>query len=149
MSSSELSLHFSSKTEVNVSFDGTESGTLSFTNPVTEKDRSDIRWYVETYGSASLADPDDQEARRIEARLPEIDKALFDAVFDNRAAQRVFDRFQDADSKQRVLTINSQDASILSLPWELLHDPTGVFLFRERPHISVRRKISGATGGRT
>ena len=148
MGNAELSLRFSSNTEVNVSFDSTESGTLPFANPVTKKDRDDIKWYIETYGSASLADPDDQEAKRIEARLPEIGKALFRAVFDDRAAQRALNRFQDADSQQRVLTINSQDASILSLPWELLHDPTGVFLFREKPHISVRRKISGATGGR-
>ena len=152
MSGTELALRFSSNTEVNVSFDGTESGKLAFANPVTGKDRSDVRWYVETYGSASLADPDDQEAKRIKDRLPEIGKALFNAVFkergDDRAAQRLFDRFQDADSQQRVLTINTQDASILSLPWELLHDPSGAFLFREKPHISVRRKISGAEKGR-
>ncbi|MCL4204545.1 MAG: tetratricopeptide repeat protein [Pirellulaceae bacterium] len=80
--------------------------------------------------------------------MPEIGKALFHAVFDHRAAQRLFNRFQDADDRQRVLTINSQDASILALPWELLHDPSGTFLFREKPHISVRRRISGATGGR-
>ena len=148
MSSTELVLKFSSNTQVNVSFDGTESGRLDFANPVTAKDRTDIRWYVETYGSASLAEPDDKEAERIQARLREIGKAIFRAVFDKRAAQRVFNRFQDAESQQRVLTINSQDASILSLPWELLHDPSGAFLFREKPHISVRRKITGATGGR-
>jgi hypothetical protein len=59
-----------------------------------------------------------------------------------------FHRFHDADSRKRVLTINSQEASILALPWELPHDPTGTFLFRERPHISIRRRITGATGGR-
>ena len=148
MDGTELALNFSSNTEVNVSFDGTDSGKLAFANPVTEQDRAEIRWYVETYGAVSLADPDDQEARRIKARLPEIGKALFKSVFDNRAAERLFNRFQDADDRQRVLTINSQDASILALPWELLHDPSGTFLFREKPHISVRRKISGATGGR-
>jgi hypothetical protein len=148
MNGTELALNFSSNTEVNVSFDGTDSGKLDFANPVTEQDRDEIRWYVETYGAKSLADPDDREARRIKARLPEIGKALFKSVFDNRAAQRLFNRFQDADDRQRVLTINSQDASILALPWELLHDPSGTFLFREKPHISVRRKISGATGGR-
>ena len=47
-----------------------------------------------------------------------------------------------------MLTIDTHSAPVLSLPWELLHDPTGVYLFRERPHISVRRRISGATGGR-
>src|SRR5262249_49751873 len=148
MNGTELSLHFPSSTEVIVSFDGTDSGKLAFANPVTDKDRTEIRWYVETYGARSLADPDDQEARRIKARLPEIGKALFTSVFDSRAAQRLFDRFQDAGARQRVLTINTQAASILALPWELLHDPSGTFLFREKPHISVRRRISGATGGR-
>ena len=101
MSHTALALTFSSNTEVDVSFDGVDSGQLPFANPVTDKDRSDIRWYVETYGAKSLDDPDDDEARRVEARLREIGKALFGAVFDNRAAQRLFDRFQDADDRQR------------------------------------------------
>ena len=150
MRNTELVLHFSSDTAVNVSFDGADSGRLPFADPVTDKDRSDIRWYVETYGAHSLAEPDDEEAFRIEARLPGIGAALFTAVFGGRAAQRVFDRFQDADDRQRVLTIDAQDAAILSLPWELLRDPAGrgAFLFREKPRISVRRRISGGTGGR-
>nr|VFJ42528.1 MAG: Tetratricopeptide repeat-containing protein [Candidatus Kentron sp. DK] len=154
MTGAELILHFSGdtagNTAVNVSFAGTDSGQLPFINPITDRDRSDIRWYVETYGAHSLAEPDDEEARRIETRLPEIGAALFTAVFADRAAQRVFDRFQDTDDRQRVLTIDAQDAAILSLPWELLRDPAGpgAFLFRDRPRISVRRRITGATGGR-
>ncbi len=148
MNGTELVLKFSGKAAVDVWFDGTDSGRLEFVNPVTDKDRSDIRWYVETYGAMSLADPDDKEASRIKARLSAIGEALFKAVFKEREAARLFDRFQDADDRQRVLTIDSQDASILALPWELLRDPSGTFLFREKPHISVRRRISGATGGR-
>ena len=146
----ELVLRFPDQDHVSVSYEGADSGPLPFANPVTEKDRQDIAWYVETYGAHSLADPDDAEAQRMEARLPEIGKALFEAVFGgaNRAAERIFNRFQDLEGEQRVLTIDTQSAPVLSLPWELLHDPTGVFLFRERPHISVRRRISGATGGR-
>ena len=148
MSDVELSLRFSGNNQVNVSFDGTDSGTLPFENPVTAKDRSDIRWYIETYGAVSLDAPDDQEARRIEARLAEIGKALFKSVFPPGKRSSAFMAFRDFKAEQRVLTIDAQDASILSLPWELLHDPKGIFLFRERPHISIRRKISGATGGR-
>ena len=72
-------------------------------------------------------------------------------MFEDRPAQRVFNRFQDTDAQERVLTIDSQDSAILSLPWELLHDSSngGVFLFRENPRISIRRKISGVTGGRS
>jgi len=150
MAAPELVLRFPGPAQVSVAYDGTDSSQFPFTNPVTDKDRSDIRWYVETYGAQSLADPDDAEARRIQARLSAIGKALFNAVFaDHRAAERLFNRFQDADGEHRVLTIDTQNAAILSLPWELLHDPTGVYLFREKPHISVRRRISGATGGRS
>lgn len=144
----ELSLRFTGNSQVCVSFGGTESGTLPFASPVTAKDRTDIRWYVETYGASSLAAPDDGEAGRIKSRLPEIGTALFGAVFSSMEAVQRFLDFRNAKADQLVLTINAEDASILSLPWELLHDPTGVFLFRERPHISIRRKISGATGGR-
>ena len=139
MNNTELALHFPDRTHVNVRLDGTESGRLAFANPLSVKDRQDIRWYVETYGARSLAEPDDNEAERIKDRLAEIGRSLFDAVFTERASQRVFDRFQDGETNQRVLTVNSQDAAILSLPWELLRDPTGTFLFRKKPRISVRR----------
>jgi hypothetical protein len=144
----ELCLRFPNPAEVSVAYEGTDSGLLAFHNPVTDKDRSDIRWYVETYGAQSLADPDDAEARHIEARLAEIGKALFKAVFSAMEAYEPYLAFRNDTRGPRVLTIDSQNAAILSLPWELLHDPKGVFLFRENPRISVRRRISGATGGR-
>lgn len=148
MSGTELAIQFLSGTEVKVSFEGTDSGQMAFVNPISDKDRTDIKWYVETYGAQSLADPDDQEARRIKARLPEIGKALFHSVLGHAAAYEPYLDFRNRSSANRVLTISSEDAGILALPWELLHDPKGVFLFREKPHISIRRKITGATKGR-
>ncbi len=148
MDNAELTLYFPNASQVIVKYGEYDSGLQGFINPVTNKDRADIVWYVETYGAASLAEPDDDEARRIEARLPEIGKALFNAAFGAIKCQRVFDRFQEADMAHRVLTIDAENAAILALPWELLHDPSGGYLFRERPHISVRRRISGAIGGR-
>lgn len=148
MNGTELAIQFPSSTEVNVSFEGTDSGKMAFVNPVSDKDRTDIKWYVETYGAQSLADPDDAEAKRIKARLPEIGKALFSAVFGKTEAYEPYLDFRNKPSANRVLTISSQDAGILALPWELLHDPKGVFLFREKPYISIRRKITGATKGR-
>jgi len=148
MSGTELAIQFLSGTEVKVSFEGTDSGQMAFVNPISDKDRTDIKWYVETYGAQSLADPDDAEARRIKARLPEIGKALFRSVLGHAAAYEPYLDFRNRSSANRVLTISSEDAGILALPWELLHDPKGVFLFREKPHISIRRKITGATKGR-
>ena len=147
MSDVELSLRFSGNNQVNVSFDGTDSGELLFESPVTDKDRSDIRWYIETYSAHSLDAPDDQEAKRIEARLVEIGKDLFKAVFSSGEASERFYDFRKSEAEQRVLTIDAQDASILSIPWELLHDPKGVFLVRERPHISIRRKSPAQRAG--
>ncbi len=146
----ELNLRFTGHDAVEVRLDGLESGLLPFANPLTQKDRDDLRWYLETYGASSLGDPDDKQARGVKDRLPLIGKALFDAVFSERATQRLFDRFQDAGDTDRQLTIAGEHAEVLSLPWELLHDSAngGAFLFRERPAVSIRRKLAGATGGR-
>lgn len=145
---SELAVYFPSATELNVSFDGIDSGKHAFVNPLTERDRSDIRWYVGVYGAASLADPDDQEAKRIETRLSEIGKSLFEAVFGMAASSRVFRHCADASSERHVLTLKSDEASVHALPWELLSDPDDTFLFRGRPRFNIRRQISGATAGR-
>lgn len=91
MSHAELILRFPDADHINVAFEGNDSGPQPFTNPVTEKDRADIRWYIETYGSQSLDDPDDAEAARIEARLPEIGRALFKQVF---TADEARDRYK-------------------------------------------------------
>lgn len=148
--STELHLSFTGSDQVQVQFNRADSGTLPFVNPLTEGDRKDIRWYLEVYGTRSLADPDDDEANRIKLRLPQLGKALFDAVFENRAAQRVFNEFQDCQQEARLLTVHAEHPAVLSLPWELLHDSAtgGVFLFHENPRISVRRRLPGGTGGR-
>ncbi len=146
----ELNLRFPNPKHVIVSLDGVESGELPFAIPLGVKDTEDIRWYVEVYGAHSLGDPDDQEARRISEQLPIWGKAMFDAVFGDRAAQRLLNEFQDATNDTRLLTITAEHPDILALPWELLHDSAagGGFLFMETPRISIRRRVAGITGGR-
>ena len=146
----ELVLHFDRQDAIEVRFGEVDSGAFEFVSPVTAKDRADIQWYLEVYGAHSLGDPDDLEASRIRRRLVEIGDALFDAAFASRAAQRLFNEFQDDEQSDRLLTISTRHPSVLSLPWELLHDPAsgGVFLFREHPTVSIRRRFRGGTGGR-
>jgi len=146
----ELNLRFPDPDHVVVSRGGEDSGTLPFASPLTAKDRQDLRWYLEVYGAHSLGDPDDGEARRIAVQLPIWGKRLFEAVFGERAAARIFNGFQDAEDGARLLTVSTEHPAILALPWELLHDPAtgGVFLFNERPRISIRRRVAGAGGGR-
>ena len=93
----ELNLVFPDKDHFCVRFDGTDSGALEFTNPLTAKDRKEIQWYLEVYGSHWSDEPDDIEARRIANQLPVWGKALFDAVFSDSAAARLFNSFQDRE----------------------------------------------------
>ncbi|HLY65903.1 MAG TPA: CHAT domain-containing protein, partial [Chloroflexota bacterium] len=146
--STELDLRFPDPAHLRVSLAGEESGLVPFTSPLTGQDRRDLPWYLEVYGADSLADPDDKEAERIAARLPRLGKALFDAVFQGPAL-RLFHRLQEGQDSTRLLTVSAEHPEILALPWELLHDsaPGGVYLFRETPCISVRRRLAGATGG--
>ena len=137
----ELDLCFPDTEHVEVSYDGLEStGLLPFTAPLTTKDYSDIRWYVETYGAYSIGEPDDAEAARINAKLTEIGKALFQSVFQHPAAQRLFNAFQNARQQNRHLTISTGNPAILALPWELLHD-SQMHLFHQS--INLRRRLDG------
>jgi hypothetical protein len=73
--SSELNLRFPDAAHVEATYDGEPSGMLPFASPLTDQDRRDLPWYLEIYGAHSLGDPDDAEAARIAARLPELGKA--------------------------------------------------------------------------
>ena len=113
----ELNLVFPDKDRIEVRR-RTESGALEFTNPLTAKDREEIRWYLEVYGTHWSDEPDDIEARRIEGQLPIWGKALFDSVFSDSSAARIFNSFQDQREQARLLTIRAEDPAILSLPWD-------------------------------
>ncbi|HJX53677.1 MAG TPA: tetratricopeptide repeat protein [Polyangia bacterium] len=124
------------------------SGHLSFGNPITGKDLQDIQWYVETYGAHSLGDPDDREAARIASQLSVWGSRLFQAVFHDDTAKSRFFQFWQVEDEARLLTVSAEHPTILSLPWELLHDANsgGGYLFMANPRISIRRRVAGATG---
>ncbi|BAY28322.1 TPR domain protein [Nostoc carneum NIES-2107] len=145
----ELNLRFPEINQVIVRLDDQETNTLNFISPLTAEDLEDIRWYFEVYAKSYTADVDDEGAKRIEENFQQWGTGLFEAVFQNRAAQRIFNDFQDADEPGRLLTISASHPAILSLPWELLRDPASdIYLFNENPRISVRRRLPGAGGGR-
>ena len=144
----ELNLRFPGVDRVIVSFDGDETQALEFLSPITQADRDDIRWYLETYAASYATDVDDARAKRIAQKLPEWGEALFDAVFRHRAAQRLCDDFLDEDEPGKLLTIAARHPEILALPWELLRDSEGTYLLHDNPRISIRRKLAGAGGGR-
>ncbi len=144
----ELNLRFPEVNKVIIKFDDQETDTLEFTLPLSPEDREDIRWYLEVYATRYTTDVDDTRAKRIADKLPQWGEALFNTVFFSRAAQRIFNDFQDETSAGRLLTISASHPEILSLPWELLRDPEGTYLVHENPRISIRRRLAGAGGGR-
>ncbi|MGI2908789.1 CHAT domain-containing protein [Tolypothrix sp. VBCCA 56010] len=144
----ELNLRFPENHQVIVTFDGQETERLDFASPLSAADREEIRWYLETYAVHYTTDVDDTRAEGIAKKFRQWGEDLFNAVFQNRAAQRLFNYFQDENQPGRLLTISASHPAILSLPWELLCDPQGTYLFHENPRISIRRRLAGAGGGR-
>ena len=142
----ELTLNFTTADQVTVSFDDETSDAIAFSSPWTAQHQKDLRWYVETYSTGYMTEVDDRRAEQIAAQLKEWGKALFNQVFGTRDAQRLFNAFQDSREKGRVVSLNAEQPKILALPWELLHDPQGNYLFNENPRISIRRKLK--RGGR-
>ncbi len=142
----ELNLRLPDPKHLIVTLGRESAGPLDFGVRITVKDREEIRWYLETYAASYTTDVDDAEARRIEAKLPEWGTALFDATFHHRSAQRLFRVFQGTTDQDRLLTISAEHPAILSLPWELLRDPNGTYLFDENPRISILRRVTGQTG---
>jgi hypothetical protein len=86
-----------------------------------------------------MADVDDDKADQIVANLPQWGTKLFNAVFKERAASRLYEDFLYA--KGHLLTISAKHPAILSLPWELLYDPESTFLSNHEPTISIRHRL--------
>jgi tetratricopeptide (TPR) repeat protein len=136
--SQELIIHFNTPTEFSIRYDNDETKILPFKNPISDADYQDMHWYLETYATNYIAEPDENRAERTEQHLPLWGEALFKAVFlQDRTAQRMLERDED----KRYVTISAVFPEILSLPWELLKEPNGVFLFNKNPRIAVRRSL--------
>jgi len=146
----ELNLEFPDADHVIVTLQRNASRRLPFVDPLNADDHRDLRWYLEIYGAHSLGDPDDKRAQRVAARLPELGRALFQAALGDPEAQLRYSQFLLREQGTRLLTISAEHPAILALPWELLHGPAAgsVHLFLERPPISVRRRVLGASDGR-
>jgi hypothetical protein len=144
----ELTLSFSSIDLVTVTLTNRSPISIPFTSPLTKDDWEDMQWYLEVYPTQYAANVDDSRAERIVAKLKVWGQGLFNAVFADRAAERLFNEFQDENVEGRQISIAASQPEILRLPWELLCDPSGTYLVHEQPRIALRRQLAGAGGGR-
>jgi tetratricopeptide (TPR) repeat protein len=144
----DLTLSFAEIDRVTVTLTDRPPTSIPFTSPLTREDWEDMQWYLEAYPNQYAADVDDLRADRIVAKLKVWGQELFQAVFSDRIAERLFNDFQDENVDGRQITIAASQPEILRLPWELLCDPQGTYLVHEQPRIAIRRQLAGAGGGR-
>jgi tetratricopeptide (TPR) repeat protein len=132
---------FDAPVPVRVRFDGRDTEAFDFTNPLTEKDLGELRWYLERYW-VWPSGPDYDRARKVEASLPQWGEALFEAIFSHAPAMRMFEAFdrERRDNSGGTLVIDGIEPRVLRLPWELLADEGG-YLFSKQPPVQVRRRL--------
>jgi len=110
----------------------------AFTNPLAEKDLKDLRWYLEDYLDWPFNPIIRGRGEEIEAKLDEWGAALFRALFAGPEARVLYDRLVEAKDGERFLTLQSPDARVLRLPWELLRDKAGPLI---TAGVSIRRHV--------
>lgn len=107
-----------------------------FTFALSSDDREHLRWYLEDFmdfpygGSVARAE-------RVQDRLVEWGRALFDHVLGDAWGRSSFQQLADSTAP-RLLTIVSADAEVQRLPWELIAETRGPLAHRG---IAVRRQI--------
>jgi tetratricopeptide (TPR) repeat protein len=135
----ELNIDFHSANKFFIHFDNRSSEMLDFQIAFEDKEQKAIKWYFETYATDYTTEVDDDEAQSVVDKLPVWGARLFEALFGNHVARRLYEDFQKQGG---LLTVSATHPAILSLPWELLYDPESTFLYNYKPHISIRRRLA-------
>jgi hypothetical protein len=114
--------------------------------PLAAADLEALRWYLETYIEFA-GEGDRARARGIEARMADWGRALFAALFDNRPGGVIERDLMRAVEHGRpaLITLASDDASVLAQPWELLRNRQGPLTFQG---VSLRRQLRTPGGTR-
>src|SRR5713226_5809853 len=95
-----------------------------FSDPLTQAERDDLFWYLEEYWKWPYLEFA-KRCKRVEALLGEVGRRLYDALFQSKEAQTIVQVWQQRENVQHQISMVSDIARILGLPWELLADPQG------------------------
>ncbi|NOZ27623.1 MAG: tetratricopeptide repeat protein [Chloroflexi bacterium] len=116
-----------------------DSEPAPFITPLTDKELAELRWYLELYWRWPTG-PDYARAQKLESRLEDMGRRLWQSLFGHADAMRVAQQFLDAADDPKLLTIDAVEPRVLRLPWELLADEDG-HVFNASPPIVVRRRL--------
>jgi len=122
------------------------SGNL-LTDPLSEAERSELRWYLEDYWRWPF-EQFQERGQAMEALLPELGRRLYAQVFSGDAARDILQAWRHADpgeGSRRISIVSSMPAA-LALPWELLHDTTGFLVLRTRQPVAIVRRVPRQEG---
>ena len=105
--------------QVDVSLLGSERVRCEFDFALSAQEQEDLRWYLEDYQYPE--DPGPSIATRIEQRIDEIGKQLFNRLFATAQGQRLWGRLQPQLANARI-EIQAEVSEATTIPWELLRD---------------------------
>ena len=119
-----------------------ESKLFPLDLPLGKEEQDELRWYLEEYYQFPGAG-DHVKAQKVEARLKDWGKALFDSAFGTAEGTNVYRNLMEAtqDSKQGLITLGATDPEVLVQPWEMMRDSKGVLALRG---VTLRRQLQGA-----
>ncbi|MFN2284177.1 MAG: hypothetical protein ACK2UQ_07130, partial [Anaerolineae bacterium] len=87
----------------------------------SDSDREDMRWYLETYPQYPI-DPNPEIAARVERRMEEVGRSLFNQLFGAPNTLMLWGKINDRLLDTRV-EISTGVAEAAAIPWELLREP--------------------------
>jgi tetratricopeptide (TPR) repeat protein len=133
-----------------------ESTRYMFTAPLGPIEAEDLRWYLESYYIWPVG-VFKERADRIAAQLPKWGQELYTAALDAPAAREALAAWQATTAERRFSMLIDSDlpdgagakqqaaaneaaSTLLSLPWELLHDGRS-YLFQGHNAARVRRRL--------
>jgi hypothetical protein len=104
-------------------YEAPEEAIVHFPFRLTEQEQEDLRWYLEDFLQYPL-DPEPKRAARVEQRMAEIGRQLFEAIFDADAAARDLWAVLRRNLNQTRVEVAVEDIrQAAAVPWELLRDP--------------------------
>ena len=121
------------------SWDGYAGEPQPFGPFLTDSDYENLRWYLEDYmdlptGGAKV------RAEGIEHSLAEWGRRLFALVFRSGDQLELYKMLLEGEPP-RLVTVGTNDLSVLRLPWELMADGCGPLTSRE---VTIRRQVETA-----
>ena len=141
--------------EVQLEGDGAPwKAVSSFAFDLTAQDEEDLRWYLEDFLQYPQ-EPAPTIAKRVEGRMSELGRELFQKVFESdRAVQRLWSQVYHRLSELRIEIVTGVAAAV-SLPWELLRDPgtdlplalTARSFVRAQPNAPLPARLANGADG--